>query len=442
MTFGSKDESYWLGVRDALRMIDSFLKWKDRNPEKAKPLDQFMHEALIAAAKRCESCLSHALGIDFSAEGEEGPDHEGVSRVDFFERTDSMVEDSPLARTLTDPDDLYFERTAPLGDSATEAPSGDESVPSDEVTLPDSPILQEESEPEGREETAEPDFDDVESASIDYIERTPEETTREPDFEGGKDFSEEFELSEPESLVVEGEEDAETALETPSEEPAIEDESDFELDIESAASEVDSPAIEWKDEEADEEPDAEDARLSGALDQLEREFSSHGMDISPRSSEAEPVTDEEVPDAEAADEEASPDAEEDDSFTWRDYESSVGPAAEEHEPADDRVEHEEAPRRTDFDEEELRPPEEPDETEVEYEEPEVEEHSLWTPYDEPSSVEPEEADAETDEEDVEEDEEEESRPKTTKAPPPPPPPESDESEEERRRRARRLFFGA
>ncbi len=60
-----RSDEYWMGVRDALRMVDSFSKWARRNKERAKDMDDFIHEGLIAAAKRCESCLKDDLGLTF-----------------------------------------------------------------------------------------------------------------------------------------------------------------------------------------------------------------------------------------------------------------------------------------------------------------------------------------------------------------------------------------
>lgn len=444
LSFSSKDESYWLGVRDALRMIDSFLKWRSRNPNKAKPLDQFMHEALIAAAKRCESCLSHALGIQFSSQGEEEPSRKEGSGVDFFEKTESMVEDSPLARTLTDPGDLYTEETRPADDSATEAPLEDDYVVPDDAELLDTPLLHDDSEDAGAEEGTEPDFDDVESASIDHMERASGDMDREPEFDAERDFSEEFELSEPHDLIIEDAEhdsDAESAVVPVPDEPdtpETEDEASFQVDVESASSEAESPRVEWDETDAEEPAEGEDSRLSGALDQLERAFSSYGVEISPHPSEEDEFTDEVKADVETAEEETSEDSADDsDSFTWRDYERSVIPETDEVEPPDEDTEVDEGPHRGHVDEDDLKPP---DSTEVTAEEVESEEPSLWTPYDEPSTVDSEDYDESEEEEEADETELSES--KEAKTPPPPPPPESDESEEERRRRARRLFFGA
>ena len=76
-----RSDEYWMGVRDSLRMVDSFIKWARRNEERAKALDDFIHDGLVAAAKRCESCLKDDLGLTF-AEGEalaeESPEMEHV----------------------------------------------------------------------------------------------------------------------------------------------------------------------------------------------------------------------------------------------------------------------------------------------------------------------------------------------------------------------------
>ncbi|MFW9817193.1 MAG: hypothetical protein ACFFEW_14790, partial [Candidatus Thorarchaeota archaeon] len=72
-----RSDEYWMGVRDALRMVDSFNKWAQRNKDRAKDLDDFIHDGLIAAAKRCESCLKDDLGLTF-VEGEDHPLSESI----------------------------------------------------------------------------------------------------------------------------------------------------------------------------------------------------------------------------------------------------------------------------------------------------------------------------------------------------------------------------
>lgn len=49
-------------------MVDSFTKWARRNRHRAKTLDDFIHDGLVAAAKRCESCLKDDLGLTFVEE--------------------------------------------------------------------------------------------------------------------------------------------------------------------------------------------------------------------------------------------------------------------------------------------------------------------------------------------------------------------------------------
>ncbi|MFW9833951.1 MAG: hypothetical protein ACFFEK_08160 [Candidatus Thorarchaeota archaeon] len=61
-----RSDEYWKGVRDSLRMVDSFTKWARRNQSRAKNLDDFIHDGLVAAAKRCESCLKDDLGLTFA----------------------------------------------------------------------------------------------------------------------------------------------------------------------------------------------------------------------------------------------------------------------------------------------------------------------------------------------------------------------------------------
>ncbi|MHA1927124.1 MAG: hypothetical protein ACTSV2_00950 [Candidatus Thorarchaeota archaeon] len=85
-----KSDDYWMGVRDALRMVDSFHKWSKRNEDRAKSLEDFIHDGLIAAAKRCESCLSEELGIKFSPEEER--DRAEASGPDIDLTTDGFDE--------------------------------------------------------------------------------------------------------------------------------------------------------------------------------------------------------------------------------------------------------------------------------------------------------------------------------------------------------------
>ncbi len=129
-----------MGVRDALRMIDSFNKWARRNKERAKDLDDFIHDGLIAAAKRCESCLKDDLGLTF-VEGE----------------------------------DIAADEPVPSGYEASPPPSEEVSfeVSKDDITI---------------ESVGRSDEDEIEDISLDGPPR---------------EFSSDFELIEPSPLVVE-----------------------------------------------------------------------------------------------------------------------------------------------------------------------------------------------------------------------------------------------
>jgi len=161
-TVSSEDENtrtdeYWMGVRDALRMVDSFNKWSKRNPDRAKDLEDFIHDGLIAAAKRCESCLRDNLGLSF-VEGEEE------------ERT---IEDSTASEIDPDPEPSFKEQT-----------SQDES---DTVTSP-------------------PEVSDESSISLDRVERIEDESIDDLSIEGPpREFSTDFELVEPTQLVMDEE---------------------------------------------------------------------------------------------------------------------------------------------------------------------------------------------------------------------------------------------
>ncbi len=182
-----KDENYWLGVRDGLRMVDSFVRWSARHKDKAKNLQEFISEGLIAAAKRCESCLSTTLGLTF------GESLGGLSPDDLLEPAD------PKDRLPT-----HYEEPAEEKDNA---------VPDDEVPATEdlSPEPKFESEPEASSE--------VESTSIEAIERMEDTEIEDMHLEGpSRDFGTEFELGEPSPLTIEPEvEDQELSVSEASE---------------------------------------------------------------------------------------------------------------------------------------------------------------------------------------------------------------------------------
>ncbi|MFW9910494.1 MAG: hypothetical protein ACFFEF_18210 [Candidatus Thorarchaeota archaeon] len=174
-----RSDEYWMGVRDALRMVDSFIKWAKTNRERAKTLEEFLHEGLIAAAKRCESCLSKQLGVKFAS-------------------------DEPL------PDIDSVEETGPSETAPTEPIEPEESL----EAAPPEIVL----EPEGSEEFEEipivvdivpeyeapkDSFDDA-AISIESI-GSSEGSILDESLDTGepREFKDDFSLSEPDSLFVE-----------------------------------------------------------------------------------------------------------------------------------------------------------------------------------------------------------------------------------------------
>ena len=98
-----KSDDYWMGVRDALRMVDSFVRFRYKHPKRTKKLEDFIAEGLVAAAKRCKSCLSRELGIIFKEDKEayEGPldiseSSESAEIPGFFEES-SFDSTKPIA---------------------------------------------------------------------------------------------------------------------------------------------------------------------------------------------------------------------------------------------------------------------------------------------------------------------------------------------------------
>jgi len=83
LSSNGKDDNYWIGVRDALRMVDSFLRWSRRHPTEAKSIDEFLAEGLVAAAKRCESCLGKELGLKYGTRDEVAEDEPSIDEADF-----------------------------------------------------------------------------------------------------------------------------------------------------------------------------------------------------------------------------------------------------------------------------------------------------------------------------------------------------------------------
>ena len=207
-----KDETYWLGVRDALRMVDSFVRWSARHEDKAKNLQEFISEGLIAAAKRCESCLSTTLGLTF------GESLGGRSPDDLLEPAD------PTDRLPT-----HYE--GPTKEESDTVP--DDEVPATEELLP---------EPKFESEPVESSA--VEPTSIDAIERTDDTKIEDMQVKGpSRDFGAEFELGEPSPLTIEPEADDHDSLAPESSDPEASSESEDADVIEEKADDA-SPSTE------------------------------------------------------------------------------------------------------------------------------------------------------------------------------------------------------
>jgi hypothetical protein len=186
VTSEERDDNYWMGVRDALRMVDSFLRWARKHPKDAKSIDDFLAEGLIAAAKRCESCLGKELGMKYGSDDPEVDEPREIEEASHFEEPIPDVESEVEAVSGSIPD------------SDAEEPTFVPAADASELEVPP-----------------------VEPASIDEIE-TPESdkesiSSEDRDFEGIKrDFLSDFPLSAPSIMEAELE-DTKSMLSTPEE---------------------------------------------------------------------------------------------------------------------------------------------------------------------------------------------------------------------------------
>ncbi len=174
-----------MGVRDALRMIDSFVRWSKRNSDRAKPLEQFIADGLIASAKRCKSCLSRELGVTFIEDQDE--QEIDVDGTEFSDEVPIQI-DEPITEA-----DLEFEET-PLSDAMGYSRPEDSS---EELAEPDSEPISVIDEPE---------IPDIPEHGITIDEFTSSSDEGIDDLEHDsepRDFSSDFEVAEPEPLVIE-----------------------------------------------------------------------------------------------------------------------------------------------------------------------------------------------------------------------------------------------
>ncbi len=205
-----------MGVRDALRMVDSFTKWARRNESRAKHLDDFIHDGLVAAAKRCESCLKDDLGLTFVGDEDSTDESPDVETVPSGYEMGSSSQDYPESEEESE---LTFEV------EPTDMSPGTSEVP-----------IESESD----------------SISIDTVDRLKDEEMDDLSIDGPpREFTSDFDLVEPTDLMVE-----QPATELEDEvvdeaEPESEEPSDTEH----------KPSFTWADYEKAVTPEKEDPEL-------------------------------------------------------------------------------------------------------------------------------------------------------------------------------------
>ncbi|TFG29708.1 hypothetical protein EU528_09305 [Candidatus Thorarchaeota archaeon] len=262
-----RTDEYWMGVRDALRMVDSFHKWSQRNPGRAKSLEDFIHDGLIAAAKRCESCLRDKLGLSFTEEDEED---------------ELILEESP---------ELVEEETYHDNEYDVEEKE-EEAVDKPESSF-EEPIRPVEPEPSF---TAPPDISDESSISLDSVERREDESMSDLSIEGPpREFSTDFELVEPTPLVVDEPSAPSSPIEMEPESETEEDMSESILEEETeTASESESeespevPSFTWSEYEKAVTPSSEPEPLDPEVDILPTEVEQESEDFDEEISEEPP----------------------------------------------------------------------------------------------------------------------------------------------------------
>jgi hypothetical protein len=88
---------YWNGVRDALRMVETFVFWKEKNPREKRTIKDFVSEALEAVRQKCAPCLKEILGINF------GPVEEEATSEPAFKFAPEPVEEELEPEPLEEP---------------------------------------------------------------------------------------------------------------------------------------------------------------------------------------------------------------------------------------------------------------------------------------------------------------------------------------------------
>ncbi len=193
----NRTDEYWMGVRDALRMVDSFHKWSKRNPSRAKDLEDFIHDGLIAAAKRCESCLRDKMGLSFA---------EGAGEADEITLEESL--DHEEEKPEEDDDDEEEDDDDDDEEEDDDDDDDDDVKPESSI---DEPISYVEPEPSALLT----DDSDESSISLDSVERIGDEPIDDLSIEGPpREFSTDFELVEPTPMFANDESEPEPIVVT------------------------------------------------------------------------------------------------------------------------------------------------------------------------------------------------------------------------------------
>ncbi|TFG28086.1 hypothetical protein EU527_17765 [Candidatus Thorarchaeota archaeon] len=276
-----KSDEYWMGVRDALRMVDSFNKWASRNPGRAKSLEDFIHDGLIAAAKRCESCLQEKLGLTFAEEDRTEQDFDEIpvmgDESQDFEITPVFDEPSE-----THDDTQDYESSE---DNLIEQSSYASSDFSYEMPLEVEPV-ESESEPELGIEDSET-FEE-EPPSVDDVDRVRGEPLDDVDTEGpSREFTTDFVLLEPTPLVVDEQETDSIASEESGEPLVADDGLKDDDEQESEKESIEVPSFTWADYETavtpsiepEPEPSDSETDILPPMDDESDEFLSEDTEI-------------------------------------------------------------------------------------------------------------------------------------------------------------------
>jgi len=231
-----RTDEYWMGVRDALRMVDSFHKWSKRNPSRAKSLDDFIHDGLIAAAKRCESCLSDKLGLRFTDDEVDDEEITLEGTVELEDDRDDTVEEDEILSEESIEIEYTPEETEPVTSSEE---------PISHVEFDTAPA---------------PEISDESTISLDSVERRENESMGDLSIAGPpREFSTDFDLIEPTPIIVDDTSipEAPTVIEPEPEPEEVLDE-EIETDSEQESEEVpDRPSFTWSEYEKAVTPSSE-----------------------------------------------------------------------------------------------------------------------------------------------------------------------------------------